>query len=351
MTASGDGTTLHRPTQAKGVLYFTRRAGLGDDVTVFWAAVAATLSQVIPTGIRLYFERPETRTFLAEISRLFPEIEVVEASEADRNVTYVRPDLAQVRFASPWSLIRKRLFTTTSFCDPYLHKLQTEYGHEGWRPTSSERFAVAIGLLRVWRPPYEPIYDGWQQLGIALGLSQKHAGRMEKRLSPMWHSIRGRLRPCSTANATYPSLLFPAGNSFQDFSDEFVHQIRDIVPGIQVARFRDDERPADFRFATVGEARDLIENAKSVITTDSLTSHLAQFFARSHILICTRARPGNACFPGALNTRIVDLGADLSCRPCAYLPLTQGSCAAGGSRCVAQRELPAGKLSDLLDVD
>jgi ADP-heptose:LPS heptosyltransferase len=102
-----------------------------------------------------------------------------------------------------------------------------------------------------------------------------------------------------------------------------------------IVRFKEDKRPADTYFSSLEEAVSLMLGARCVISSDSAISHVAQFFAAKHVLICSRSRPGNVCFPGAANTRVLDFGSTLRCRPCAYVEYTKPVCAAGFVRCKA----------------
>ncbi len=187
---------------------------------------------------------------------------------------------------------------------------------------------------------------------MALGLSTDRTKRLEGDLKSAWPLIRQRILGMrSHGEYLYEALLFPGGGSFQDFDDEFIESIKSIVPELKLARFIHEKDSADIRFAGLHELSNLISEAKLVITNDSIASHLAQFYARRHILICTRSRPGNVCFPGAQATRIVDLGKDLRCRPCAYYPLDYvDKCPAGFHRCAGQVNISPAKWQELAEV-
>jgi hypothetical protein len=317
-----------------------RRSGLGDDLTVFWAVLGGVLQQLIPENPRLFFERHETRAFLATVARAFPGIEVVDEAPPRHGVAYVRHTSHQFRQASLWHMLCVRIrHGPSSFYEPYWHKWLSEHGNPwvaGWRL----RVAMALGLIRAWRTPYDGTYDGWQQLSLAYGFSASESEVSSGRLATAWPLIRERLDvskgPIVWSGA--PPLFFPAGGSFQDFDEAFVRRVTDVTPGVKLVRFADDTAPADLRYGDLLELRTMISRAALVITNDSLPSHLAQFYARRHILICTRSRPSNVCFPGAMNTVVVDLGGNLPCRPCAYYPLTRPTCPAGFARCAGQQD-------------
>jgi hypothetical protein len=93
---------------------------------------------------------------------------------------------------------------------------------------------------------------------------------------------------------------------------------------------------ADVYFQSYQDIQDVVTSHEVVITTDSLPSHIAQFFARFHILLTSRSRPQNICFPGVGRTAIVDLGSSVGCRPCRYLYRSADArCAAGKLVCEA----------------
>ncbi len=320
------------------MVVLTNRGGLGDDLMVFWAAAAASLGGLIPRRVPLYFERRATREFLFQLATLFPEVQLVDRVPAASAVRCLRPKLEDVALASFSQLVRRRVAEKVKYYDPYYNKIITEYGHTVDRPTRGERFAVAIGLMRVWKPPYEGLYDGWQQLSLGLGLSKTHARKLAARLGSMWTQVRERLLHASGMKLIRNDerLLFPEGGSFQDFGDSFIDWLKRIVSRLKIVRFAEDNRRADVYFNSLDELRSLISRASIVLTNDSLASHVAQFYAHKHILLCTRSRPENVCFPHAGNTSIIDLGRNLNCRPCAYWPISSGHCPAGFSRCVAQ---------------
>lgn len=322
---------------------------------VFWSALAAILSGILPKSIPFYFWRKETRCFLHKVASAFPEIRVVDQMEPGRPVLWVRGQAPQ--FASPVFLLRSwcRKLKGEIFCDPHLHKIETEFGWDGIRKTTwSQKLGRAVGLLRAWQPPYDELYDGWQEVSIAWGLTPKQARLREAALAAQWQIIADRLNLILLPQGPpleFP-LLFPAGGSFQDFDDRFIATIKSILPAIRIVRYKDDPKSADFYGDKLEEFTDWIRRAPLVITNDCLYSHIAQFFAKRHVLICSRSRPRNVCFPNAGRTTIIDLGKDLSCRPCAYFSLERHDhCPAGFRRCrpLLEIEKNAGELAFALN--
>ncbi len=315
-------------------------SGLGDDLMVFWAAAGAACGGWFSGRPRLFFEREETRAFLCGLARRFPEVEVLEALPPGARLVRVRHTSEQFRAASLARLLSAWLRNGSgAFCEPYQHKWLSEYGNV-WRSSRRQRLAAWIGLLRVWTAPYEATYDGWQQLGLSLGLSAAAVAAAGARLACTWTALQvrvlGSVAPGS--GSRQGCLLFPSGGSFQDFDTSVVNRIRAVVPSVRVVRFVGDGRPSDLTYASLSELQELMAQTDLAITNDSLASHLAQFCAGRHILICSRSRPGNVCFPGASRTAILDLGEHLPCRPCAYRPLRQeAACPAGLPRCDALR--------------
>lgn len=342
---------VSRTSGKRPVLYF-HPVGLGDDLMVFWSAVAATLAGILPKGLRLYFRRPETRHFLKKLAASFEEIELLDQMPPRTLVIFVR--LQAYRFKQPLYLLEAtaRRFKKQIFCDAHLHKAETEYGR--WeKATPSQAFARAVGLLRAWKPPYGSLYDGWQELSVAFGFDKEKAQALEPRLGIEWPTIVDRLKQGRTGETPsegfdFP-LLFPAGGSFQDFDHDMIQRIRGTVPGLRIVRFHEDRRPADLTFEDLEECAELIRRSSLVITNDSIPSHIAQFFAAKQVLITTRSRPENICFPDARNTVIIDLGKGLPCRPCAHLSWQQfEACPAGFGRCRPLVEIKTNGGSELL---
>jgi hypothetical protein len=341
--------TRARKIARQRLLYF-RRSGLGDDFMVYWSALAARVANLVPCVLRLYFERDETRFYLSQLAQRFPEIEIVDSVGPKERTIRLRNLAPDFQCISIPDLLAAALNRSELLYEPYLHKWLSEYGRQ-WRSSRRLRLAIALGVLRVWQTPYDEVYDGWQQIGMALGFSTHKTNCLESGLRSAWPFIRKRILGIrSHKEYLYEALLFPGGGSFQDFDDEFVESIKNIVPGLKLARFIHEKKSADVRFAGLHELSNLISQAKVVITNDSLASHLAQFYARRHILICTRSRPGNICFPGAQATRIIDLGKDLRCRPCAYYPLGYvDKCPAGFHRCAGQVNISPSKRQELVE--
>ncbi len=328
-------------------LFFTDRSGIGDDLMVFWAAIAAVLAGAVPPGLAVYFEKQGARRFLQTLAPLFPELTMLESAVPSERFVVVRHKPEHLKERKFGALLRCRLTGKHIYCDPYDHKARSEFGIH-WKPNRFERFAMNIGLLRVWKPPYDETYDGWQQLSIGLGFTNRRASEVALVFASSWVQIKDRLSPWlqERRSTSTPCLLLPGAGSFQDFGLEFIAILKQLRPGLKVARFRNELEPADIYFDDLEELARLIINANLVVTNDSMPSHLAQFLAKRHVLICTRSRPGNVCFPGCANTRVVDLGKNLECRPCAYYRLAEATeCPAGFARCKAQLEFDPGKMT------
>jgi hypothetical protein len=333
-------------------LVFTNRSGIGDDLMVFWAAAAAAIAGVVPPGVSLYFENQVSRRFLQTLAPMFPEIVLSDSASISNRFVVVRPKQGEFGGQGFCALLRRRLTGKSIYCDPYIHKARCEFGEFGpkWKPDPSTRFAITIGLLRVWTPPYDETYDGWQQLSIGLGFTNKRAAATARDLAPSWLEIRNRLSgwQLEEHHDTKLCLFLPGAGSFHDFGPGFIRILKELRPDLKVVRFRRELGPADIYFDTLEEVARLIANAELVVTNDSMPSHLAQFLSKQHVLICTRSRPGNVCFPGCAKTRIVDLGKSLECRPCTYYPLGEvKACPAGFARCKAQLELDPDKVTRL----
>ncbi len=316
----------------KSTLIF-KTGGRGDDLMVYWAALAGVLAGVIAPQ-RLYFENPNTRVLLANINSHFTGIELLDAEPKKNALTYVRPDSRSPRvgFRQLIKILRHR-FKGHRDRNPYLRKYLSEYGGN-FKIHWSLKLCLQLGLIYSWKEPYDDIYDGWEEICVGLGISYKEAKEKQSALSCAWKTIQEKIAPLSSSNRKNLPLMFPSGGSFQDFPDSFIAGIHKMDPSIKIVRYAHENQAADIYFQSYAEAKNLISEADYVITNDSFASHLAQFFSRKHVLICTRSRPGNVCFPDAVRTHIVDLGKELDCRPCVYIPLTRANkCAAGFVRC------------------
>jgi len=318
------------------VFVFGTENGLGDDLMVYWAYLAAALEGLLPSGCRFFFERAETRRFLSRYSVIFPEINLVERIDPEDKPVYVRGGYDPGFFpAKPLSNIPYLLFSAPFEVRQYkLHKVLFEYGGKH-RIRPRNLLASFSRASYSWLPPYPDIYDGWQELGIAFKIPKRRAVSDHSRLSKRWPVIWGRLDSCVDRVRFHGrALLFPAGGASQDFHEPFLDWMRRFGT-FDIVRFKGDKRPADVYFGSMEEVASLMRGARCVITTDSVSSHVAQFFAAKHVLICSRSRPGNVCFLGAANTRVLDLGSALRCRPCVYIESTRPVCAAGFVRCKA----------------
>ncbi len=326
-------------------VYHFAKIGIGDDLMVFWALVAAVKAQIITNKVTVYFERKETREFLKNIGGAFPEIHLSETlyENKRRRVVYVRGKKSFFPGKPVWNIIYLLVGARFEIRLSSFHKLISEFGGAcHWRIRNI--FAAMFGATYFWSPPYPACYDGWQEVAIGYKIKKKFAVQQLKLLGKQWKGIIGRLQECQgVRRLSNEVLLFPDGGSFQDFDDVFILWLRQWC-SFKVVRFCDDQRSADLKYRCLRDMQTLISNARVVITNDSVSSHLAQFFASKHILICTRSRPDNVCFPCAENTYVLDWGKSLRCRPCAYLPRAYfKQCAAGHNRCFGQLELTQAK--------
>lgn len=315
-------------------LIFDRSWGLGDDLMVFWSIAALSVGQP-PAAVPVFFRRAETRRFLAALAPHFPEIDLAAPGRRPGQVVFVRsrPPLLLYPGRPLINVLRARASTRIGFREPTFHRSFQE-GRGRYRPT--RLLAGLIGAAYMWLPPYPEIYDGLQELAIARRLSKTAALDRTPRLGAAWSAISDRVRGAiaPSPDVAGRTLVFPGAGSFQDFPDEFLEELKRAVPGLAVARFRADGRAAELRYGSLTEAAALLAGCRAAVTTDSAISHLAQFVAQRHLLICTRSRPANVCFPAARHTRVLDLGRALACRPCAYRPLdAYATCASGRPRC------------------
>jgi hypothetical protein len=298
-------------------------SGLGDDLALYWALIAGRLSGLFPDAIGVYFESREIRSYLSEhLQPIFPEASVLrDPGPLSRHSIVVRLGSKKFRFGTLLSGFR----LGNDFSSPYFNRFFSEF-----RPKSEirlnvgTRMAVMAGILsgkvRVWPPPYDAAYNGYQELAVSFGFKKKDIAADHERLSAAWPQMRERIANRHAGRAVSGSVgIFPSANSFQRFPGAVIRELRRAFPAAKVyshSSFPDES--TDATYDHLGELQGFLLENETAITSDSASSHLAQFISARHILICSRSRPVNVCFPGAANTTVIDMGRNLTCRPCDY---------------------------------
>jgi len=302
--------------------------GLGDDLMFFWATVAGVLSGVLPKKVIIYFQSDITRNYLIEeLAEIFPEITMLRDEPTIDSFLTISRSFIPIKM-----YIKNLLFFKDNprYCNFFIHMQMNDYGAT-FRLRVIDRLLVKLKIFRIYTAHFNQAYIGWQEAALVFKLTREQMLQRQGELSRFWAVIKKRLPQAAPLEKYLPPLFFPGGKSFQDFDCQFVSWIKEAVPSVQVVRHISDRRAADITYDSLQSLQRLMTAAKFVITNDSSPSHLAQFFARKHILICTRSNPVNVCFPGAANTTVFDLGIDLKCRPCVY----RVQSADGGARCPA----------------
>jgi hypothetical protein len=344
-------------TTARGrSLTFNTQAGLGDDFMTFWSAAAAVLAGIAPQGLRLRYLRPSTAGFLARLAEALPELTLLSGEPAEPTVL-VRGAAWRFNQSDAKGYLRSLVDPRVRYVEPHATKLLGAYGADN--PAFGEtvsmfglkryRLACSLGRVRTWREPYGPLYDGWMEVALALGLSHAEALAQQPRLAEQWPELHRRLAALGPLGPPSPAprLFLPEGSGYHDLTPETIALVRGLAPDLKVVRYVKEDRPADLTFSSLDELAGWLQTAELVVTGDSMPSHLAQLLARRHVLICTRSAPHNVCFPSAGHTQAVDLGESLPCRWCAPAHRTDPLCPAGQTVCLAQVGIEGERLAVL----
>lgn len=137
--------------------------------------------------------------------------------------------------------------------------------------------------------------------------------------------------------------IFPAGKSFQAFSPKFIGNVVRDIASKSVNVYVQDNDPwlTDYRsvgfipknVASIDDLFWIIKSSKKVVTTDSFSSHVAQFLRDDFVLTLTRDFGENIVHPAAFPFIASN---HPTCAPCNYLDRKGGGkCAAGFSHCAA----------------
>lgn len=146
-----------------------------------------------------------------------------------------------------------------------------------------------------------------------------------------------------TASGDRTIAIFPAGKSFQAFPAEACKDLESEFKNEQANFYVHADDPWIRKMYASGiniietpsiiSLFKIIRSAKSVITTDSFTSHIAQLLRDDFVLVLTRDFKENILHPGA-NPIIV--ANHPKCAPCNYHPRMEDSkCVAKFSHCIA----------------
>jgi hypothetical protein len=203
------------------------------------------------------------------------------------------------------------------------------YGRRGWRTAAPEYFGY-----RLWRP----LAARMGVLPVAfLGLIKRSLPALRKELAQYigQDSVGGEAAP--------PIAIFPAGKSFQAFPGETCKRIRELLPAGQTTFYlqADDPWIDDYRsaglnvrgLASIEDVLWIIKTAPRLLTTDSFSSHAAQFLRDDFVLALTRDFQENIVHPGAHPSIVAN---HPPCAPCGYIARADSRvCSAKQTTCLA----------------
>jgi hypothetical protein len=207
----------------------------------------------------------------------------------------------------------------------------------------SERIFYRRGGWRAAVPEYVG-YRLWRPVARRLGLLPLPFLSLMKLSLKALRADFVRYVERSVAPATPPRFaIFPAGKAFQAFPAQVCRNIQAQLPKGEAVFFVppddpwiDQYRDAGVnlgRLASLDQLLGVLFGAPSVLTTDSFSSHAAQFLRDDFVLALTRDFRENVVHPGAHPAMVANHPA---CSPCRYLTRsTSSSCAAGRSTCEA----------------
>ena len=203
------------------------------------------------------------------------------------------------------------------------------YGRSGWRAAVAEY----VGY-RVWRPLA-------RRMGI---LPLPFLTLMKRSLPALRADVARYVQERIGKNDNLPQFaIFPLGKAFQAFPAKTCEQIQQQLPAGAARFFVPDNDPwiEDYRKArlnlhiltSVEETFFIVAAAKSILTTDSFSSHVAQFMRDDFVLALTRDLRENIVHPGAQPVVVAN---HPSCAPCSYVTRsTSSTCSAKQRNCLA----------------
>ncbi len=193
-----------------------------------------------------------------------------------------------------------------------------------WRRSAAQYYG-----MKKWSPLAERA--GFAEIDLLRALHQSFAV-LRQRLSAL---------PVPPPGQPAPVAIFPVGRSFQTFPPEFVQRLlAGFAEHSATCYFAADEarrsayEAAGLDCAVANEPEAMLavmQQARVVITCDSLPSHLAQLVARHHLALMSHDLPQHTLHPAAASVTVFR---PMPCAPCTYLSsLTNRQCMAGRPAC------------------
>ena len=207
----------------------------------------------------------------------------------------------------------------------------------------SERILYRRGGWKAAVPEYVG-YRLWRALARRQGLPPvPFLSIMKRSLTALRNEFVRYVESRSSPTKPLRFAIFPTGKAFQAFPAQVCRQIQALLPVGEVVFFvpPDDPWIAQYRnagvnlgnLASLDEFFGVIRTARHVLTTDSFSSHAAQFLRDDFVLALTHDFRENVVHPGAYPTIVSN---HPPCSPCRYITrATASSCAAGRRTCEA----------------
>jgi glycosyltransferase involved in cell wall biosynthesis len=203
------------------------------------------------------------------------------------------------------------------------------YHRRGWQAAVSDY----IGY-RLWLPVA-------RKMGI---LPLIYLAMVKRALPALRSSIGSYIDERATGDLSAPTFaLFPAGKSFQAFSPASCKKLMRMLPMEDTAFFIQSSDPwiAEYHEAglqprSLNSIEDMlwvIKTSPYLMTTDSFSSHVAQFLRDDFVLALTRDFQEHIVHPGAYPNIVAN---HPTCAPCSYVPRTDSQqCVAKFNACIA----------------
>lgn len=209
----------------------------------------------------------------------------------------------------------------------------------------SEYILYKRSSWRAARPEYIG-YRVWYPVARKLGLNpMQFVHDMQQSLTSLRQVVSAYVDTINaSSNLLVPdTAIFPCGKSFQSIIPSCCNEIKTASREGTLKFYIQNNDPWLERFINAGitpenlESIDsllkIIKSAKKVVTTDSFSSHVAQFLRDDFTLILTRDLRENVVHPGARPHVIAN---HPGCAPCNYHGRTElSTCLAGYSHCIA----------------
>jgi hypothetical protein len=326
------------------------RVGLGDNM-MLWSGLYALLDSQRPVCAPdcVIYVPAELRTICAHLFSRFG-IQVTAGQPPQQTGPLFSPlppenvvEACMTYLGTDWrmnwveALDRQKTFARLGSNDTFKKRVRLRI---------SERVLYKRADWREARPEYIG-YRVWYPLARKLGVSpEQFMSDMKRSLAPMRQAmseyvdnVQTNIRPADIPDTA----IFPAGKSFQSMPPETCAAIKNAPHEGEIKFYIQNNDPWIGKFTAAGITPEnldtidalfkVIKSTRHVVSTDSFSSHIAQFMRDDFVLVLSRDLRENIVHPGA-NPHIV--ANHPGCAPCNYHARTDlSTCLAGYSHCIA----------------